>query len=86
MGLRLGKNAPKDMPVAERKRLAKIRRLKSVANAQQYRMGFMQKLIEAENRPARKAYFYEELELARVKRERVLRELQQLQSSNVSVS
>lgn len=85
-GLRLGKNPPKEMSPAERRRRAKVRRLKSTANAQKFRIDFMQRLIAAENRPARRAYFYEELQLAKEKRERALRELRQLQSMDLSVN
>lgn len=85
-GLRLGKNEPKDMPKAERRRRAKMRRLQSTANAQKFRIDFMQKLIDAETRPARKAYFYQEQELARERRARALRELQLLQTTNHSVN
>lgn len=86
MGLRLGKNQPKEMPHAERRRRARVRRLKSTINAQQFRIEFMQKLIAAESRPTRKAYFHEELELARERRERAKSELRQLQSQDLAVN
>ena len=66
--LTLGKNEPKQMPRAERRRRAKMRTLESVIVNQTMRIDFMKEAIQASTDPIRKRYLGEYMDQAIRKR------------------